>query len=44
MLLGTLLEVQYSCVINPFLPDASLAQMLSLSSIYAVPQSAPGPE
>lgn len=27
-----------------FLPDASLAQMLSLSSIYAVPQSAPGPE
>ena len=44
MLPSILLKVQYSCVINSFLPDDSLAQMLSLSSIYAVPKSAPSPE
>ena len=41
MLPGIFLEVKYSCVINSFLPDDSLAQMLSLSSIYAAPQSTP---
>lgn len=44
MLPGIFLEVKYSCVINSFLPDDSLAQMLSLSSIYAAPQSTPRPD
>ena len=48
---GILLEVQYSCVLNSLLPADSLAQMLSLSSIYTClnqlpaqsePQNSPG--